>query len=231
MKSNPSSLGSLAKQSIDCSYARGERLFVAKFYKNCMDQRNVIEPNLFHQFSTHYAVSIPQSSSLSHIWQNPNAPQPDVSLFERCCCQNKRMNRISEALALRREDIQISEGLIAVTSLKKRDNHHVRQIPIPDEFIAELIGEYEEDHVGTLFCFSRTTAWRVVCGVMAEAGITGIKASPKGLRHSFGVACAFHNIAMTLAQKWMGHADITTTAIYYQIVGREEREMAERLWT
>lgn len=58
-----------------------------------------------------------------------------------------------------------------------------------------------------------------------------VSAPPKGLRHFFGVHCAFSNIPISLCQRWMGHADMRTTAIYYQIVGKEEREMAKRMWS
>jgi len=39
--------------------------------------------------------------------------------------------RLSETLNLRLCDIQLDEGCIAINSLKKRDKHHVRQIPVP----------------------------------------------------------------------------------------------------
>ena len=76
----------------------------------------------------------------------------------------------------------------------------------------------------------RTTGWRRVTDTMVLAGITGIHATPKGLRHSFAMWCAYNAIPITLCQKWMGHANIKTTAIYYQIVGKEEIELAARLW-
>jgi len=33
-----------------------------------------------------------------------------------------------------------------------------------------------------------------------------------------------------MAQRWLGHADIRTTAIYSEAVGQEERNVAQRLW-
>jgi len=65
---------------------------------------------------------------------------------------------------------------------------------------------------------------------MQKAGVVGVHACAKGLRHSFAVQCAFSNIAMPLCQKWMGHSRIEITAIYYRIVGKEERQMAARMW-
>jgi integrase/recombinase XerD len=31
-------------------------------------------------------------------------------------------------------------------------------------------------------------------------------------------------------QKWLGHADLTTTAIYADAVGAEAKEIAQRMW-
>lgn len=138
--------------------------------------------------------------------------------------------RLSEALNIKSSDIQSSEGLIAIRSLKKRDIHHVRELAVPLNIVKQLIALVSSKSAERLFSQSRTTAWRQIKSAMAKAGIVGEHATPKGLRHSFGVHCAFNNVPMPLAQKWLGHADIKTTAIYYQIVGKEEREMASRLW-
>ena len=138
--------------------------------------------------------------------------------------------RLSEALNVIASDIQSAEAIIAIRSLKKRDQHHVREIPLPPEFAEQLntLTMTKPDEI--VWAMSRTTAWRKVTRVMSQAGIVGLHATPKGLRHSFAVHCAFSNIPMPLTQKWMGHADIQTTAIYYQIIGDEEREMAKRMW-
>ena len=139
--------------------------------------------------------------------------------------------RLSEALNLRLCDIQLDEGCIAINSLKKRDKQHVRQVPIPQSLLQGIHTHFEEKHSELkLFAMCRTTAWAKIKAVMQNEGIDGTHATPKGLRHSFGVHCAFSNVAMSLCQKWMGHADIKTTAIYYQIVGKEELEMAKRMW-
>ena len=50
------------------------------------------------------------------------------------------------------------------------------------------------------------TAWRQVHAVMEEAKLSGVKASPKGLRHGFGVTAVSAGIPLNLIQKWLGHA-------------------------
>jgi integrase/recombinase XerD len=37
-------------------------------------------------------------------------------------------------------------------------------------------------------------------------------------------------IPLKLAKKWLGHADLTTTAIYADAVGAEEKDVARRMW-
>jgi integrase/recombinase XerD len=74
------------------------------------------------------------------------------------------------------------------------------------------------------------TSWRVVHRVMQDAGLAGPCASPKGLRHGFGVQAVSKGIALNMVQKWLGHAQLTTRAIYANAVGEEERSIAARMW-
>lgn len=66
--------------------------------------------------------------------------------------------------------------------------------------------------------------------VMAEAGVSGPHAIPKGLRHGFGVAAVGAGVPLNMVQKWMGHAALTTTAIYANAVGAEEQAIAAKMW-
>jgi site-specific recombinase XerD len=61
---------------------------------------------------------------------------------------------------------------------------------------------------------------------MDEAGLDGPQASPKGLRHGFGVQAVSAGIPLSLVHKWLGHAQLTTTAIYANAVGEEEQSIA-----
>ena len=65
---------------------------------------------------------------------------------------------------------------------------------------------------------------------MAMARINKPQASPKGLRHGFGVAAVEAGIPLNMVQKWLGHAQLSTTAIYADAVGDEEQAIAERMW-
>ena len=139
--------------------------------------------------------------------------------------------RISEALNLTPERIDLTGKALVFETLKRRGRGHFRSVPIPDSLTA-LLGQVLAGRESTarLWKFSRTTAYRLVRGKMALAGITGGMACPKGLRHGFAVACIAQDIPLTTVQKWLGHARLETTAIYLNVTGDEERRFAKRLW-
>lgn len=134
--------------------------------------------------------------------------------------------RLSEARELDQDRLQVDEQLLAIRSLKKRHQHHIREIPIPKELV-ELIQSLPDDE---LWNINRITAYRWIKAVMMEANITGPHATAKGLRHGFGIHAVRSGIQLNMLQKWMGHASIQTTAIYANAVGREEMELARKMW-
>lgn len=140
--------------------------------------------------------------------------------------------RISEALALTTENIDFLDRLVIIHCLKKRRQGVYRTVPMPDDFLEKLRQlSAERDTVrARLWPWSRMTAFRRVKLVMDLAGVAGLQASPKGLRHAFGVKAIQSGVPLTLLQRWLGHADIRTTAIYTQVMGPEEREIADRMW-
>ena len=66
--------------------------------------------------------------------------------------------------------------------------------------------------------------------MMNKAGISGPHATPKGLRHGFGIMAATETRNPRLVQKWLGHKYLETTTIYMDAVGAEERDLAARMW-
>ena len=146
--------------------------------------------------------------------------------------------RISEALALTADRVDLVGRVVVFESLKKRRTGVYRAVPVPPELLDALDlvhGLREAQRRGTakalLWPWSRMTAFRRVQGVIAAAGIPdGPHACPKGLRHGFGVQAVSRGIALNMVQKWLGHAQLTTTAIYANAVGEEEQSIAARMW-
>jgi len=59
----------------------------------------------------------------------------------------------------------------------------------------------------------------------------GLKLRARSQGAGFGVAAIQAGIPLNLLQRWLGHAQLTTTAIYANAVGPEERNIAARMWT
>lgn len=146
--------------------------------------------------------------------------------------------RVSEILAVTPAAVDLESGVVSLKTLKRRRPDVVRQVPLPSDLLAALDQEFhlratQGDPIAAhqrIWRFSRTTAWRYVKAVMTIAGIQGLSAMPKGLRHSFGVNAFQSNVPPHLVQRWLGHASLKTTAIYGDVVGPEERELAARMW-
>ncbi len=147
--------------------------------------------------------------------------------------------RLSEALALTADRVDIAAGVLVIESLKKRRDGIFRVVPVPPILldtlnmvhgIRELQARRGKGRDVRLWPWSRMTGWRAVHGVMQAAKLDGPHASPKGLRHGFGVAAVSAGIPLNLVQKWLGHAQLTTTAIYADAVGAEEKDIARRMW-
>lgn len=139
--------------------------------------------------------------------------------------------RLSEACAITPSDIQSSAHVIAIRTLKKRQPGHVREVHIPVSLAQDLSIQgsiYLPQQ--RLFPVNRSTAWRWTTSIMHEAAITGAHATPKGLRHGFGVRAVLAGVPLPVLQKWMGHSRLDTTAIYTRIIGREERRLAEGMF-
>ena len=145
--------------------------------------------------------------------------------------------RVSEVLALTATSFQVECGVVAIVTLKRR-SFNVREVPIPPELMAALDRQFElaarQRSPGTaslhLWPWSRVTAWRLIKGVMKLAGVKGVQACPRGLRHAFAVGTLQASIPITLTRTWLGHASLRTTAIYTAACGPEELAFAERFW-
>jgi integrase/recombinase XerD len=145
--------------------------------------------------------------------------------------------RISEILSLTPAGINVENCILTLRTLKRR-KLAIRQIPLPRPVILEIVrlskaGRFMRDPTngdGRLWPWSRTTGWRIVKEAMKEAHIAGPPASPKGLRHTFGVSAFQAKVPPHLVQRWLGHASLRTTAIYAEVIGKEERLFASRMW-
>ena len=143
--------------------------------------------------------------------------------------------RLSEALGLTADRVDLDAGMLVIETLKKRRTGVYRGVPVPAAVLEALdlvhgIRERKRGREVRLWPISRTTAWRRVAEVLDEAGVDGPQSSPKGLRHGFGVQAVSSGVPLNLVQRWLGHAQLSTTAIYADAVGAEERDLMARMW-
>ena len=153
--------------------------------------------------------------------------------------------RRSELLEITPVRIDLSGGTIALRSLKKRRDASgsakivFRSVPVPAEFLDTLttahgIREAQRSRrkaAAAIWDLSRVRIWQIVKRVMIEAGIPDAPhRSPKGLRHGFGVHATVQGVPLHMLQRWLGHAQLSTTAIYADAVGKEEQYIAARMW-
>lgn len=139
--------------------------------------------------------------------------------------------RISEALELTGASVQADAQLLTFRTLKRRRQDVYREVPIPVELVDMLTAPPNTIAESLIFYdINRSTAYRWVKDVMHRANISGAQACPKGLRHGFGIHAVLSSVPLNLLQKWMGHASMSTTAIYANAIGAEELAIAERMW-
>jgi integrase/recombinase XerD len=146
--------------------------------------------------------------------------------------------RVSEVLAVMPSSFQVERGVVAICTLKRR-RHHVREVPLPPELLAALDRHFvlsnqrRDPHEADsrLWPWHRATAWRIIKKVMRRSGVAGRCACPRGLRHAFGVGTLQAGVPLNLIQRWLGHARMTTTAIYTGASGPEETAFARQFWT
>jgi len=148
--------------------------------------------------------------------------------------------RVSEALALDREDIA-GGGFVRV--IGKGDKE--RLVPVGDvaleaidaylEARDELSPEIDEHARGREPLFlsrrgrrlDRMAAWRVMRKTALRAGLSG-RVTPHTLRHSFATHLLEGGADLRVVQELLGHASITTTQLYTHITGERIRQVYAR---
>ena len=152
--------------------------------------------------------------------------------------------RLNEALQVTPRRLDYSSHQVRFRTLKQgrdKDEKPIirnRNNELPEGYLNELQGVYsilkkqkgKKAAVKPLWGFTDRTGRNYVYRVMEKAGITGLKATPKGLRHSMGVSLALNKVPATTIQKVLGHRRIQSTFIYLNVVGDERRQLVSQVW-
>lgn len=161
------------------------------------------------------------------------ARKENVPVYSFCWFMAATGCRISEALATTINCIDFESGHVIIRCLKKRQKRVFRAVPLPAKLLNRLKSWIASGTLGEkdrLWPWSRMTGYRRITEVMLKARILGPWATPRGLRHGFGIRAIQAGVPLNMVQRWLGHADLKTTAIYACAIGPEEREIAARTW-
>jgi integrase/recombinase XerD len=156
--------------------------------------------------------------------------------------------RPTEALELTAERVLLSEREVVFRTIKKRKydqrgrlkSPQYRHVPVPDQLIESMdlvfnirkLLKKKETASEPLWKMSRTTHWSLIKRNMDRADIKGKHATPKGLRHSFGVSMLSGDkpCPINVLSQLMGHTSSKTTEIYLQATGQEKRKLVMQAW-
>ncbi|MEQ9823217.1 MAG: tyrosine-type recombinase/integrase [Puniceicoccaceae bacterium] len=139
--------------------------------------------------------------------------------------------RISEALRLSVSSVDFEERYLVFRTLKQRRHPKHRAIFIPPALLEMLKRQTQGKKAHErVFPFSRSTGWRIVKKYMTIANLSGSKACPKALRHTYAISYLLEKTPITTVKKWLGHENLKNTAIYLDIVNEEEYNEAQKIW-
>ena len=143
--------------------------------------------------------------------------------------------RISEAVGLSADDLDLDEGTIRLFGKGRRE----RIVPIGryaigavEAYLVRARPELARAGRGTAALFlnqrggplSRQSAWAVLQVAGERAGL-GEHVSPHTLRHSFATHLLAGGADVRVVQELLGHASVTTTQIYTQVTVQTMREV------
>jgi integrase/recombinase XerD len=132
--------------------------------------------------------------------------------------------RRSELLALKVRHIDFYSAMVRVTG--KGQNQ--RAIPIAPTIYHRLQQYTESMQPGDLlFPIKPRRLWALVSRYGSQAGIENFH--PHSLRHWFATQLIKANVSLKTAQELLGHADISTTALYIDLIPKHLTNAVSRL--
>ncbi len=135
--------------------------------------------------------------------------------------------RVSEVLAVNdQRDLDFREAMVRLPTLKRHrsgSKEIARQVPLPPLVFGEIgrvLAEFP-DLRGRLFTCHRSAVFRYFQARAKEAGLDPKLAHPHVLRHSRAIELLRAGVPVTVVQEILGHASLTTTAVYLRFSGQE----------
>jgi len=139
--------------------------------------------------------------------------------------------RVSEILSIDDlRDIDFYEAAVTVPTLKRHAPHKkglYRTVPLPVVCLGEtgrILAEFPSLR-GRLFRCHRSTVFRYFKARAQEAGLPTHLSHPHVLRHTRAVELLRAGVPVSIVQELLGHASLTTTALYLRFSGQEIKEI------
>lgn len=199
-----------------------------------------------HCISTNPAKNITPVKNERKLPQILSSKEVDLFLEQPKCCDAKGYRdkamlellyatgiRVSELIELNLNNVNLSAGMIRCESRGKE-----RMIPLYPSAI-RAIAEYiehirpqmiEQPDEQALFVnlnghrMTRQGFWKIIKYYQEKAGIQK-EITPHTLRHSFAAHLLENGADLRSIQEMLGHADISSTQIYTQVVGQKLKDV------
>lgn len=153
--------------------------------------------------------------------------------------------RVSELIALRRSDLDLSNRKIRLRTLKRRSDRRrkrpeaFRWIPVSHSLCADLADyllkvtpRLDPAIDFRIFPLTRQGAFSLIRKAGKRAGLVargGRLISPHILRHSFAMNCLTQGVPITVLKELLGHASISSTMVYLKTDPAQAREFLSKV--
>ncbi len=143
--------------------------------------------------------------------------------------------RVSELIDLNLDDIQLGRSIVSC-----RSGNVIRSIPIYSaaknaikDYLLRVYPYYSQNDNNALFInmngtrLTRQGFWKIVKHYADELGLK-VEITPHTLRHSFAAHLIENGASVEDVKEMLGHADISSTQIYAQIVNNRFKDTYNR---
>lgn len=133
--------------------------------------------------------------------------------------------RISEALAIKRDDFQ--RNGVWVTRSKRKD-HPKEHLPLTVEFYNRIQRWLALSHRKAVFPYTASATWLALKKAAKEAGVRS-SIHPHSFRHGLGTRARQHGYDIAVVQRLLGHKSLQSTERYFKATKNEVEDAFRKL--
>jgi len=139
--------------------------------------------------------------------------------------------RLSEVLQIdEKRGLNLRDAEVTLRTLKRHSRKKkkmTRTVPIPEKLVSEylMFTNSHPDMAGKVFKIKRTNFYKVFRELAIKAGIPEQLAHPHVLRHTRAIELLRNGVPVTAVQSILGHASLSTTAVYLRYSGMEIKQI------